>query len=125
MRAALPTLSRSGSITLTGGAAAYRGGAGRLLGSAVSGAVISAARSLAVELAPVRVNVVAPTVVRTPLWSGMPEEDRERMFAVVGGGTLLGRVAEPDDVAKAYLHLVEQDCTTGTVSLVDGGAVLA
>ncbi|WNV86892.1 SDR family oxidoreductase [Umezawaea sp. Da 62-37] len=124
MRAALSTLSPTGSITLTSGAAAYRGGAGRLLGSAVSGAVNSAVRSLAVELAPVRVNAVAPTVVRTPLWSGMAEEDRERMFALVGGGTLLGRVAEPEDVAKAYLHLMDQDYTTGTVSLVDGGAVL-
>jgi NAD(P)-dependent dehydrogenase (short-subunit alcohol dehydrogenase family) len=124
VRAALPTLRSSGSVTLTSGAAAYRGGAGRLLGAAVSGAVISAARSLAAELAPVRVNVVAPGIVRTPLWSGMPDEDREKLFAWAGKETLLGRVAEPEDVAKAYIHLTDQDYTTGTVSLVDGGSVL-
>ncbi|MCS7476937.1 SDR family oxidoreductase [Umezawaea endophytica] len=125
VRAALPTLSPSGSITLTSGAAAYHGGPGRLLGAAVSGAIISAARSLAIELAPVRVNVVAPGLVRTPLWSAMAEDDRRKMFEWAGKETLLGRIADPDDVAKAYLHLMDQAHTTGTVSLVDGGSRLA
>lgn len=57
VRAALPALRLAGSITLTAGTAAYCGGTGALLGAAASGAVISAARSLASELAPVRVNV--------------------------------------------------------------------
>lgn len=125
VRAALLTLRSTGSITLTSGAAAYRGGAGWLLGAAVSGAIISAARSLATELAPIRVNVVAPGVVRTPLWSGMTEEYRETLYASAGDETLLGRVAEPDDVAKTYIHLMDQNHTTGTVSLVDGGSILA
>jgi NAD(P)-dependent dehydrogenase (short-subunit alcohol dehydrogenase family) len=125
VRLALPTLRSSGSITLTSGTAAYRGGPGWLLGSAVCGAMISAARSLAAELSPLRVNVVAPGVVRTALWSGMAEADRAAMYAAAGDGTLLGRVAEPDEVAKAYVHLMEQTYTTGTVSLVDGGTVLA
>ncbi|MEV4346972.1 SDR family oxidoreductase [Actinoplanes sp. NPDC049596] len=51
VRAARPTLDGHGSITLTAGAAAFHGGPGRLLGSTVSGAVITAARSLAIELA--------------------------------------------------------------------------
>lgn len=125
VRAALPTLRASGSITLTSGTAAFRGGAGRLLGAAVSGAVISAARSLAAELAPIRVNVVAPGVVRTELWAGMTDEDRERLYAAAGSETLLGRIAEPEDVAKAYVQLMDQDYATGTVSLVAGGSVLS
>jgi NAD(P)-dependent dehydrogenase (short-subunit alcohol dehydrogenase family) len=124
VRMALPTLRSSGSVTLTSGAAAYRGGAGRLLGAAVSGAIISAARSLAAELAPTRVNVVAPGVVRTPLWSGMPPEEQEELFAWAAGQTLIGRVSEPEDVAKAYLHLLDQDSITGTVTLIDGGSIL-
>ncbi|WP_158781143.1 SDR family oxidoreductase [Streptomyces sp. NRRL S-237] len=102
-----------------------RGGAGTLLGSAVSGAVISAGRSLASELAPVRVNVVVPGLVRTPLWSSLAEDEQKALFAWAGSKTLLGRVAEPEDVAKAYLHLIDQDYVTGTVSLVDGGSVLS
>jgi NAD(P)-dependent dehydrogenase (short-subunit alcohol dehydrogenase family) len=125
VRAALPTLRPDGSVTLTSGTAAYRGGAGWLLGAAVCGAVVSATRSLAAELAPVRVNAVAPGVVRTPLWSGLDEPAREAMYAASGAGTLLGRVAEPADVARAYVALMEQDYVTGTVALVDGGAVLS
>jgi len=60
--------------------------------------------------------VVAPGVVRTPLWTGPIDQ--------FGGGTLLGRVAEPEDVAKVYLGLLEQDYVTGTVAVVDGGGIL-
>lgn len=124
VRMALPTLHGSGSVTLTSGAAAFHGGTGRLLGSTVSAAVIAAARSLAAELAPIRVNVVAPGIVRTPLWSNLPAEAREMLFERAGGDTLLGRVADPEDVAKVYVNLIEQDYVTGNVAVVDGGGIL-
>ena len=76
------------------------------------------------ELAPIRVNVVAPGIVRSPLWSQMPEADREAMYDNIGRGLPLGRVAEVEDVAKAYLQLMDQDYATGTVSVVDGGMIL-
>lgn len=120
VRLALPTLSSAGSVTLTSGAAAFRGGAGRLLGAAVSGAVNSAAQSLAVELAPIRVNVVAPGIVRTPLWNGIPEA----VFEQLGAGTLVGRVADPQDIAQVYLGLMAQNFTTGTIAIADGGGIL-
>jgi NAD(P)-dependent dehydrogenase (short-subunit alcohol dehydrogenase family) len=123
VRLAVPYLSSAGSITLTSGTAAFKGGPGWTLGCAVSGAMVSAARSLAAELAPIRVNVVAPGVLRSPLWSSMSEEDREVMYAEVGGALPLGRVAEPDDAARAYLALMDQDYVTGVVSVVDGGAL--
>jgi NAD(P)-dependent dehydrogenase (short-subunit alcohol dehydrogenase family) len=125
VRLAVPHLRADGSVTLTSGTAAYRGGAGWFLGSAASGAIVSAARSLAVELAPIRVNVVAPGVVRSPLWTGLPEADREAMFESVGAGLPLGRVAEVEDVAKAFVHLMDNDYLTGTVGVVDGGTLAA
>jgi NAD(P)-dependent dehydrogenase (short-subunit alcohol dehydrogenase family) len=125
IRLAVPHLRAGGSVTLVSGTAAYRGGAGWFLGSAASGAIVSAARSLAVELAPIRVNVVAPGVVRSPLWTGLPEADREAMFESVGAGLPLGRVAEVEDVAKAFVHLMDNDYLTGTVSVVDGGTLAA
>jgi NAD(P)-dependent dehydrogenase (short-subunit alcohol dehydrogenase family) len=125
VRAALTALRPAGSITLTAGIAAYRGGAGALLGAAASGAVISAARSLASELAPLRVNAVVPGIVRTPLWSAMTQDEQDSLFTSAGSKTLLGRVAEPEDAAKAFLHLIDQDHVTGTASLVDGGGLLA
>lgn len=109
---------------MTSGTAAFRGGAGWFLGSAASGAIISAARALSVELAPIRVNVVAPGVVRSPLWSEISEADREAMYDGIARRLPLGRVAEVEDVAKAYLQLMDQDYATGTISVIDGGSVL-
>ncbi|HEY2508165.1 MAG TPA: SDR family oxidoreductase [Streptosporangiaceae bacterium] len=124
MRLAVPHIRPGGSITMTSGTAAFRGGAGWFLGSAASGAILSAARALAVELAPIRVNVVAPGVVRSPVWSAMSEADREAMYDTVGRSLPLGRVAEVEDVAKAYFQLMDQDYATGTVSVIDGGTLL-
>ncbi|GAA3634615.1 SDR family oxidoreductase [Kineosporia mesophila] len=120
VRLARPHLHERGSITLTAGAAALHGGPGRALGGAVGGAVIAAARSLAVELAPVRVNVIAPGLVRTPLFRDLPAS----FFEQAGEATLLGRVAEPEDVAQAFVAAMEQDYLTGNVTVVDGGSVL-
>jgi NAD(P)-dependent dehydrogenase (short-subunit alcohol dehydrogenase family) len=125
VRQAVPHLSRTGSITLTSGTAAFKGGPGWTLGTAASGAVVSVARSLAVELAPLRVNVVAPGVVRSPLWDQLSEADREAMYTGLAASLPLGRVAEPDDVAKAFLALMDQDYVTGTVAVVDGGTLVA
>ena len=76
------------------------------------------------ELAPIRVNVVAPGIVRSPLWSEIPEADREAMYNSIGPGQPVGRVAEVEDVAKAYLQLMDQDYATGTVTVIDGGMLL-
>lgn len=126
IRLAVPQIRPGGSITMTSGTAAFQGGEGWFLGAAASGATISAAKSLAVELAPtaIRVNVVAPGVIRSPLWSQLPQADREAMYENVGGGLPLGRVGEVEDAAKAYVHLMDQDYATGTVSIVDGGTLL-
>jgi NAD(P)-dependent dehydrogenase (short-subunit alcohol dehydrogenase family) len=125
VRAALPHIIAQGSITLTSGSAAHRSSAGWVLGAAVSGAMISATRALAVELAPIRVNVIAPGVVRSPLWSSLSEAEQEAMYATVGASVPLGRVAEVADVAKAYLYAIDQDYMTGSEILIDGGSILA
>ncbi|PJJ70730.1 NAD(P)-dependent dehydrogenase (short-subunit alcohol dehydrogenase family) [Diaminobutyricimonas aerilata] len=125
VRLAVPHVKRGGSVTLTSGTAAFKGGVGWTLGAAASGAMISVVRSLAVELAPIRVNAVAPGVVRSPLWDGMGEAEREDMYRSTGESVPLGRVAEVGDVAKAYLALMDQDYVTGAVSVVDGGTLVA
>jgi len=121
--AAVPHLRAGGSITLTSGTAATRGGPGWGVAASICGAVEALTRSLAVELAPLRVNAVAPGVVRSPLWQGMP--DPEAMYAATGAGIPAGRVGEVEDVARAYLYCMTQRWATGTVVLVDGGTVLA
>jgi len=123
VHAAAPRLRPGGSITLTSGSAAQRPGPGWAVAASVCGAMNALTRALAVELAPVRVNAVAPGVVRSPLWSGMTDTEREALYE--GGRSLpVGRVGEVDDVAAAYLYCMGQPYGTGTVVPVDGGALL-
>jgi NAD(P)-dependent dehydrogenase (short-subunit alcohol dehydrogenase family) len=81
-------------------------------------------RALAVELAPIRVNAVCPGVVKTELWRGMTEADREAMYRDVGQKLPVGRVGEAEDLAETYLYLMREAYSTGQVIVVDGGAVL-
>ncbi len=89
---AAPRIASGGSIVLTHGIAGARPQAGWAVGAAVCGAIEALTRALAVELAPVRVNAVSPGFVRTPLWSPIPEADREALFRDVGKKLLTGRV---------------------------------
>jgi NAD(P)-dependent dehydrogenase (short-subunit alcohol dehydrogenase family) len=77
-----------------------------------------------VELAPVRVNAVAPGVIRTDLWASIPDDDREAMYESLGSQLLVGRIGEADDVAQAITYLMADGYTTGTRLEVNGGALL-
>lgn len=125
IRAVVPAIRPNGSITLTSGSAGDRPGAGWSLGASICGAINSLTRALAIELAPLRVNAVSPGVLRSPLWAGMSEIDRETMFAEIGAGLPLGRVGEVEDVARAYIYAMTQSFGTGTVIPVDGGTTIA
>jgi NAD(P)-dependent dehydrogenase (short-subunit alcohol dehydrogenase family) len=92
--------------------------------ASVCGAIESLGRELALELAPVRVNVVAPGLTRSPLYDSMPAKDREAMYDGLAASLPVGRVAETADVALAYVYAMEQPMATGTSIAVDGGAVL-
>jgi NAD(P)-dependent dehydrogenase (short-subunit alcohol dehydrogenase family) len=113
-----------GSIVLTSGNAGRRSGPGWSLGASICGAVDALTRQLALELAPVRVNNVAPGVTRSPLWSNLSAADEDAMYEQIAGNVPVGRVAEPADIALAYVYAMEQPMATGTSVLVDGGAVL-
>ncbi|XVV15615.1 SDR family oxidoreductase [Actinoplanes sp. CA-131856] len=123
VRAALPHLREGGSITLTTGTAADRPLPGWAVASSICGAVEALTRALAVELAPLRVNAVKPGVTRSPMWGS--GEGVDRLYADTAAAVPLRRVGEVADVADAYLYLIGQSFTTGTILTVDGGALLA
>jgi NAD(P)-dependent dehydrogenase (short-subunit alcohol dehydrogenase family) len=125
LRAIVPSIRPGGSITLTSGSAGDRPGAGWALGASICGAINSLTRALAIELAPLRVNAIAPGVLRSPLWSGMTETEREAMYDSVGATLPLGRVGDVDDVAEAFVYAMTQSYGTGVVLPVDGGTVIA
>jgi NAD(P)-dependent dehydrogenase (short-subunit alcohol dehydrogenase family) len=81
-------------------------------------------RALAVELAPIRVNIVSPGVVRTPLWANMAEADRAALYQQTTDRLPVSHVGEATEIAQAYLYLMRQTYSTGQVLVVDGGAVL-
>jgi NAD(P)-dependent dehydrogenase (short-subunit alcohol dehydrogenase family) len=125
IRAVAPSIRENGSITLTSGSAGERPGAGWALGASICGAINSLTRAMAIELAPIRVNAVAPGVLRSPLWDAMSKSEREQMYEDIGAGLPLGRVGTVDEVAKAYIYAMTQSYGTGVVLPVDGGTVIA
>ncbi|MFK0112162.1 SDR family oxidoreductase [Streptomyces sp. NPDC091217] len=118
------SIRAGGSVVLTTGTAGQRPLPGSSVASALCGAMESLTRALAVELAPLRVNVVSPGVVRTELWRELPEADRDGLFRSSAESLPVGRVGEPADVAEAYLYLMRGGYSTGSVVVVDGGGSL-
>lgn len=118
-----PRITAGGSITLTSGTAAEQPGFGAMPTS-ICGAMNALTKALAVELAPIRVNAVAPGVVRTPLWDSFSDADRQALYEQAAQGLPLKRVGEVTDTARAYLYCMEQQWGTGIVLKVDGGTTL-
>jgi NAD(P)-dependent dehydrogenase (short-subunit alcohol dehydrogenase family) len=118
------SIRAGGSITFTSGIAGARPQAGWALGASICAGMEGLTRALAVELAPVRVNIVSPGFVRTPLWNNIPAAEREGMYAAVGGKLPVGRVGEAADIADAYVFLMRQGFATGQTFVIDGGGLL-
>lgn len=118
---AMPHLNTGGSLTFTSGVAAYRPARGGSMIATVNGALESLARALAVELAPVRVNVVSPGWVDTPIWDTLAGETKAERLAAMAEKLPAGRIGHPDDIAEAFLAVIRNGFMTGTVVHVDGG----
>jgi NAD(P)-dependent dehydrogenase (short-subunit alcohol dehydrogenase family) len=113
-----------GSITLTNGIVGLRPVKGWTVAASITGAVEALTRALAIELA-TRVNLVCAGFVKTELWGGMPEAERNQMFDRIAQKLPAGRVGEAAEIAQAYLYLMREKFSTGAVIVVDGGGVLA
>lgn len=114
-----------GSITLFSGILSRRPSAGLAGLAAINAAVEALGRALALELSPIRVNVVSPGLIDTPAYGAMLDDARKGMFAAVAKRSLVGRVGEPEDVASLALELMCNGFMTGVVVDVDGGGLLA
>ncbi|KAA8567644.1 hypothetical protein MFRU_010g02240 [Monilinia fructicola] len=112
------------SITLTTGATADKPYEGWSVITSFAAGLHGMARGLAVDLAPVRVNVVSPGAVKTDLWGGMKEEERAAIFKEVEEKVLTKHVAGPEEVAESYLWLMKDSNVTGTVVRSDSGSLL-
>jgi NAD(P)-dependent dehydrogenase (short-subunit alcohol dehydrogenase family) len=122
---AYPHIRPGGSITLTNGIVAIRPWKGWSITAAVAGAVESLTRGLALDMAPIRVNAICAGVVKTSLWNNLSPADRETMYAATAQKLPVGRVGEPEDIAEAYLYLMQSEFTTGQNIVIDGGAIIS
>jgi NAD(P)-dependent dehydrogenase (short-subunit alcohol dehydrogenase family) len=113
-----------GSMVFTSGIAGIRPRPGWALAASVCSAMEGLTRALAVELAPIRVNIVSPGVVKTPIWATMAGDDREGFYQRTAERLPVGHVGEAKEIADAYLYLMCQSYGTGQVLVVDGGATL-
>jgi len=122
-RAAVGKVSATGSITLTSSVAIYKpstSGDMSIL-TAGHGAVTAFATALAVELAPVRVNVVAPGVVDTSVWN---KEQKLNLEKWAREKLPVKHLGNPNELAHAYITFMENAYITGTILKVDGGLTL-
>ncbi|MEH2236077.1 SDR family NAD(P)-dependent oxidoreductase [Nostoc sp.] len=129
VQAALPLLNDGSSIILNSSVIGSLGSPGRAAYAASKAGVRGMARAIASELSPrnIRVNVVAPGAIKTPIWSrgSTPPKKADELTAEWAAATPLGRLGEADEIAKAVLFLASDDSSyVQSVELfVDGGIV--
>ena len=94
------------------------------MAASVLGAMEAVTRTLAVELSPIRVNIVTPGVLDTELWSNLGEAAKDEMFRQFAAKLPVGRVGTAEDVAEHYLSFMRGMYVTGQSLVVDGGGLL-
>lgn len=118
-------IAPTGSFTLFSGIRGARPTPGTSITSLVNGGLEAFARAMAVELGPIRVNVVSPGVVDSgAFWDRLGPAGRARMFDDYAARAPARRVGTPGDLAAAALFAITNPFVTGTVLAVDGGAAL-
>jgi NAD(P)-dependent dehydrogenase (short-subunit alcohol dehydrogenase family) len=114
-----------GSLTLVTGFLSVRPRPNSAIVGAANGALESLARSLALELAPVRVNAVSPGIIDTPIRAAMSEQARKDMLAKTAAALPVGRVGTGEDIAQQILAFMTIGFATGSIVYLDGGALIA
>jgi NAD(P)-dependent dehydrogenase (short-subunit alcohol dehydrogenase family) len=113
-----------GSLVLIGGTGGRRVRPGLAIVAAVTAAMPALTAGLALDLAPVRVNLIAPGFVDTPLSASLLGEDLDTRREQLRATLPVGRVVGPADVAALAVHLMINTAVTGATYDIDGGQQL-
>ncbi|WP_405866265.1 SDR family oxidoreductase [Streptomyces sp. NBC_00005] len=119
-----PRTGEAGSFTLFSGVAAAKIAVGTLAVAITNGAADILARSLALELAPVRVNAISPGVIDTGAWDALGGQGKADYFADIGARNPARRIGTADDIANAVLFAMTSTFLTGVTLHIDGGEPL-
>lgn len=120
-RAADGRMRPGGALLFMGGTGARRPGLGLAIASTVTVAMPALIANLALELAPVRVNLIAPGFVDTPLSAELLGDQLGRRRDELRATLPIRRVVGPQDVAALAVHLMTNTALTGATYDVDGG----
>lgn len=120
VRHGAPRMSRDGSIVLMSNTQPRKTIPNYAASCAAAGAIEALARTLAVELSPIRVNVVAPGFVETPGTGHIPPE-RRALWDRIAASQPVKRLGRAEEIADAMLFLMENRFCSATVLDVDGG----
>ncbi len=124
VRTGAPYLAEGGAITLVSGSPARKIKPAQSPLSCVGASVENLVRCLAVEMAPIRVNVVSPGTVDTAMFDWMGEEKQDKLKAMTASH-LIKRAGTADEVAQGILFVMQNGFVTGTTVDVDGGRILS
>ena len=113
-----------GSLVFISGTGGRHRGVGLSLIGAITAATPALVANLAVELAPIRANVIAPGFVDTPLSASLLGEELDARREELRTTLPIGRVIGPEDVAALAVHLMCNTALTGATYDVDGGQQL-
>ena len=113
-----------GTLLFMGGTGGRRPGIGMALISAATAALPALIANLAVEVAPVRVNLIAAGFVDTPLSAQLLGDDLDARRDQLRATLPTGRVVGPADVAALAVHIMSNTALTGATYDIDGGQQL-
>jgi NAD(P)-dependent dehydrogenase (short-subunit alcohol dehydrogenase family) len=119
-----PRLTEGGSLVLFSGDTAVKVAVGALAVGITNAAVDQLIRSLAVELAPIRVNAISPGTIDTGAWDGLGEQGKADFFADRAAHNPARRIGTSEDVATAVLFALTASFLTGQTLRIDGGEIL-
>jgi NAD(P)-dependent dehydrogenase (short-subunit alcohol dehydrogenase family) len=119
-----PRMSEKGSFVLFSGVAAAKIAVGTLGVAITNGAADVLARSLALELAPIRVNAISPGVIDTGAWDAFGEQGKADYFADISARNPARRIGTADDIAQGVLFAMTSTFLTGVTLHIDGGEPL-
>ena len=123
-RNAAPKVRPGGALLFMGGTGARRPGIGLGIASTVTSALPALTANLALELAPVRVNLIAAGFVDTPLSASLLGDELENRRNQLRSTLPIRRVVGPADVAALAVHIMTNTALTGATYDVDGGQQL-
>ncbi|SMQ45532.1 unnamed protein product [Zymoseptoria tritici ST99CH_3D7] len=115
----------SSSITFTSGSTVEKPMPGRACGSGIASSLVGLTRGLAIDLAPLRVNLILPGAVNTELWDHLPAEQKQGSVDSFGKSMLTGKVPGPEVIAESYLYAMKDANLTGVCLSTNGGQLLA